>query len=175
MANVLVVTGAPWVRDKVVGALERSGVEVHTTDDPYAVEDLLPELEPDVVIVDSQVASMGMLAVAKVVRSEEAAGTIGDTNVIALLDRRADVFLARRGGADAWLVKPIDPAALRWTFERLSRPGSTWEEAALEEELAGESRHGAELMEAAHEVADDTAEADAEVAIEDGAAPTTGA
>lgn len=164
MAKLLVVTGAPWVRDKVVGALERHGVEVHTTDDPYAVEGLLPEIEPDVVITDSQVGSMGLMAICKVVRSEEAAGTIGDTNVIALLDRRADVFLARRADADAWLVKPLDPAALRWTFEVLSRPGSEWDEAALEAELAGESLHGADLMEAAHEIADETAEADAEAA-----------
>lgn len=167
MAKVLVVTSAPWVRDKVVGALERSGVEVVTTDDPYAVEDLLPELEPDVVITDSQVGSMGLLAICKVVRSEEAAGTIGDTNVIALLDRRADVFLARRGDADAWLVKPLDPAALRWTFEVLSRPGSVWDEAALHAELAGESPDGADLMEAAHEVADETAAADLIAAAED--------
>lgn len=164
MAKVLVVTSAPWVRDKVVGALERHGVEVITTDDPYAVETLLPEIEPDVVVADSQVGSMGLLAICKVVRSEEAAGTIGDTNVIALLDRRADVFLARRGDADAWLVKPIDPAALRWTFEVLSRPGSEWDEAALDAELAGESSGGAELMEIAHEIADETAVADAAVA-----------
>ncbi|MBX7160681.1 MAG: response regulator [Acidimicrobiia bacterium] len=164
MAKVLVVTGAPWVRDKVVGALERSGVEVDTTDDPYAVEDLLPELEPDVVVVDSQVGSMGLMAICKVVRSEEAAGSIGSTNIIALLDRRADTFLARRADADAWLVKPLDPAALRWTFEVLSRPGAQWDEDSLAAELAGESARGAVLMEAAHEVADETAAADAEAA-----------
>lgn len=167
MAKVLVVTSAPWVRDKVVGALERNGVEVFTTDDPYEVESLLPEIEPDVVVTDSQVGSMGLLAICKVVRSEEAAGTIGATNVIALLDRRADVFLARRGDADAWLVKPLDPAALRWTFEVLSRPGSEWDEAALDAELAGENVGGAELMEVAHEIADQTAAADAEAVAED--------
>lgn len=167
MAKVLVVTSAPWVRDKVVGALERHGVEVITTDDPYAVEGLLPELEPDVVITDSQVGSMGLLAICRVVRSEEAAGTIGATNVIALLDRRADVFLARRGDADAWLVKPLDPAALRWTFEVLSRPGSEWDEAALDAELAGDSFDGAALMEVAHEIADETVAADALAVSED--------
>jgi DNA-binding response OmpR family regulator len=30
-----------------------------------------------------------------------------------LLDRTADVFLARRSGADGWLVKPIDALRLR--------------------------------------------------------------
>ena len=69
----------------------------------HPVEDLLVELEPDVVVSDSQVSTMGLLAICKVVRSQEAARLIGDTNIIALLDRRADVFLARRGDADAWL------------------------------------------------------------------------
>ena len=30
-----------------------------------------------------------------------------------LLDRRPDVFLARRSGAEGWLVKPLDPLRLR--------------------------------------------------------------
>ena len=30
-----------------------------------------------------------------------------------LLDRRPDVFLARRSGAEGWLVKPLDPIRLR--------------------------------------------------------------
>jgi DNA-binding NarL/FixJ family response regulator len=30
-----------------------------------------------------------------------------------LLDRRADVFLARRSAAEGWLVKPLDPIRIR--------------------------------------------------------------
>jgi DNA-binding NarL/FixJ family response regulator len=30
-----------------------------------------------------------------------------------LLDRRPDVFLAKRSGAEGWLVKPLDPLRLR--------------------------------------------------------------
>ena len=33
--------------------------------------------------------------------------------VLMLLDRRPDVFLARRSGAEGWLVKPLDPLRLR--------------------------------------------------------------
>jgi DNA-binding response OmpR family regulator len=33
--------------------------------------------------------------------------------VLMLLDRRADVFLARRSGAEGWLVKPLDPRRIR--------------------------------------------------------------
>ena len=30
-----------------------------------------------------------------------------------LLDRRPDVFLAQRSGAEGWIVKPLDPIRLR--------------------------------------------------------------
>ena len=30
-----------------------------------------------------------------------------------LLDRQADVFLAKRSGADGWVVKPLDAFTLR--------------------------------------------------------------
>jgi hypothetical protein len=30
-----------------------------------------------------------------------------------LLDRRPDVFLAKRSGAEGWVVKPLDPIRLR--------------------------------------------------------------
>ena len=36
-----------------------------------------------------------------------------------LLDRRADVFLARRSGAEGWLVKPLDPMRLRKAIRAL--------------------------------------------------------
>jgi DNA-binding response OmpR family regulator len=33
--------------------------------------------------------------------------------VLLLLDRDVDVFLARRSGADGWVVKPLDAFSLR--------------------------------------------------------------
>ena len=36
-----------------------------------------------------------------------------------LLDREADVFLAKRSNADAWLVKPIDSFGLRRSVDSL--------------------------------------------------------
>ena len=48
-------------------------------------------------------------------RLEERAERIPPQRVVMLLDRDADVFLARRAEADAWIVKPVDPLALRRT------------------------------------------------------------
>jgi DNA-binding response OmpR family regulator len=41
-----------------------------------------------------------------------------------LLDRRPDVFLARRSGAEGWLVKPIDPLRLRRAVTTLLDDGT---------------------------------------------------
>jgi two-component system nitrate/nitrite response regulator NarL len=50
-------------------------------------------------------------------RLEERAERIPPQRVVMLLDREADVFLARRAEADAWVVKPLDPLALRRTAQ----------------------------------------------------------
>ena len=39
--------------------------------------------------------------------------------ILLLLDRDADEFLAKEAGADAWLVKPLNPLQLRRTAEEL--------------------------------------------------------
>jgi DNA-binding response OmpR family regulator len=36
-----------------------------------------------------------------------------DVKVLMLLDRQADIHLAKRSAADAWLVKPYDPLTLQ--------------------------------------------------------------
>jgi len=44
--------------------------------------------------------------------------------VLMLLDRRPDVFLARRSGAEGWLVKPLDPLRLRRAVTSLLDDGT---------------------------------------------------
>jgi hypothetical protein len=44
---------------------------------------------------------------------EEGAGRIDFVPVLMLLDRRPDVFLAKRSEADGWLLKPLDPIRTR--------------------------------------------------------------
>lgn len=68
---------------------------------------------PDLVILDLQIGNMGGMAVCLDLRLEESAGRLGHIKVIMLLDRRADVFLARRSGAEGWIIRPLDPIRLR--------------------------------------------------------------
>ena len=56
---------------------------------------------------------MGGLAVAMDLALEAGAGRLSPTPVLVLLDRRADVFLARRTGVAGWLLKPLDPLRTR--------------------------------------------------------------
>jgi DNA-binding response OmpR family regulator len=68
---------------------------------------------PDLVILDLQIGNMGGMAVCLDLRLEESAGRLDHLKVIMLLDRRADVFLARRSGAEGWIIRPLDPIRLR--------------------------------------------------------------
>src|SRR6202021_4280547 len=68
---------------------------------------------PDLVIVDLQMGNMGGMAVCLELRLEASYGNLPHVPVLMLLDRRPDVFLAKRSGAEGWLVKPLDPLRLR--------------------------------------------------------------
>jgi two-component system nitrate/nitrite response regulator NarL len=53
------------------------------------------------------------MAVTMDLRLDASAGMAPDVKVLMLLDRQADVHLAKRSAADAWLVKPYDPLTLQ--------------------------------------------------------------
>ena len=74
---------------------------------------VVAEREPDLAILDMQIGSKGGMAVTMALRLDESAGMLPHVPVIMLLDRRADVFLARRSGADGWLIKPLDPLRIK--------------------------------------------------------------
>src|ERR1700731_1219889 len=63
----------------------------------------------DLVVADLQIGAMGGMAICMEIRHDESYMPGDPVSVLMLLDRRADVFLARRSGADGFLVKPLDP------------------------------------------------------------------
>ena len=67
----------------------------------------------DIAMLDLQIGSMGGMAVTMSLRLDESSGRLPHVPVLMLLDRVADVHLAKRSGADGWLVKPLDPLRLR--------------------------------------------------------------
>jgi DNA-binding response OmpR family regulator len=88
------------------------------------VVSFVAEESPDLVIVDMQMGNMGGMAVTLELRLQESYDAIDHIPVLMLLDRRPDVFLARRSGAEGWLVKPLDPLRLRRAVTALLHDGT---------------------------------------------------
>jgi len=88
------------------------------------VDAAVRELEPDLVVLDLQIGNMGGVATALGLRNEESFGRIPEQTVLMLLDRTADVFLARRADADGWLVKPLDALRVRRAAEQVLDGGT---------------------------------------------------
>jgi DNA-binding response OmpR family regulator len=142
MPTVLVASDAPWVRDKVKTALCGPGFEVIEVERGRDVRQVVGDREPDLVIVDLQIANMGGMAVSLDLRLEESGGRLPHVPILLLLDREADKFLARRSTADAMLVKPIDAGTLRRTVKTLLAAADTRQAAAADPDLAAGSGPG---------------------------------
>ena len=115
--HVLIATDANWVLDEVRSALEGPGTTFTVCRDGRDVVPSVKAKTPDIAICDLQIGTMGGMAVTMSRRLDESAGAIDHIPVLMLLDRTADVHLARRSGAETWLVKPLDPLSLRRAVE----------------------------------------------------------
>lgn len=111
MPTALVVTDGSWVTNEVRSALAIGSWEIEEINDPTAVVERLEVSRVDAVIVDMQVGSKGGMAVIRRIR--QATDVLDRPRLVLLLDRSADAFLAGRAGADAAVLKPFDPPALR--------------------------------------------------------------
>ena len=116
--TVLVATDSDLVNREVEAALdgEHQLLRVRTG---YEVLHAVTSYHPALVVLDLQIGNMGGMAACLDLRLEQRAGRIGTQRVVMLLDREADVFLGRRSEADAWLIKPINPLALRQTVNQI--------------------------------------------------------
>jgi DNA-binding response OmpR family regulator len=125
--DLLIATDSPAVYTEVSAAVEEPGTTIRWARSGRAVLPALQERVSDLVIADCQIGSMGGLAIAMQVTLEGASGRLErPVPVIVLLDRRADVFLARRTAVAGWVIKPLDPLRVR---------------AAVTAVLAGETYH----------------------------------
>lgn len=107
---MVLVADAPWVVNEVKSALAAEPWQYVEVSDPRQVTEVVGQELPDAVVVDMQVGSMGGMAITRAIHHMPEP----HPRVVLLLDRYADRFLARRAGADAAVVKPIDGPELRW-------------------------------------------------------------
>ena len=111
--DLLIATDSAAVYDDVCAAVEDVDVAIRWAREGRAVLPALQERPADLVVTDLQIGSMGGYAIAMDLALETGAGRLGVTPVLMLLDRRADVFLARRTAVAGWLLKPLDPMRTR--------------------------------------------------------------
>ena len=126
--RILVATDDDAVAAKVDAALGSSSTQVLRVRQGRAVRAAVIEHAPDLVVLDLQVGSMGGMAVSLDLRLEEGAGRLDPQRILLLLDRDADIFLARRSDADGWLIKPLDSIRLKRAANALASGGEFREE-----------------------------------------------
>jgi DNA-binding response OmpR family regulator len=111
MSTLLAVTDSEWVVNEIRSALAVGGWDLKLLSDPHQVVAVVEDLGPEVVVADLQIGSMGGMAVIRAIRA--AFEDRDRPRLVMLLDRVADGFLAKRAGADAWVVKPFEASTLR--------------------------------------------------------------
>ncbi len=161
--TILIATDADEVLDEVDAALGDADTTVVRVRTGREVLPAVVEVEPDLVVLDLQIGNMGGVAASLALRNEESFDRIPPQNVLILLDRAADVFVARRGGADGWLVKPLNPLRLRRAATAVLEGGSYTEGEPSETAAADPVAEAAGSDDGAHD----------EAAASDAAAPST--
>jgi len=129
MPEVLVVSDSFQIREAVKAAVPDTGITVRELNHGVDVRPAVKAKAPDLIVLDSQIGRMGGMATTLDLHLEEGAGRLPHVPVLQLLDRRADVFLARRSDAEGWVVKPLDPMRLGRAMSALMA-GGTYEDTA---------------------------------------------
>jgi DNA-binding response OmpR family regulator len=129
--HILLATDADWIVDEVTAALGGPTTSFTICREGRLVSELVSLNAPDLAILDLQVGSMGGMAVTMSLRLDESGDLLPHVPVLMLLDRAADVFLARRSGAEGWLIKPLDPLRLARAVETVTAGGVFTEEDAV--------------------------------------------
>jgi len=127
MPEVLIVSDSPRVREEVISGLPDSGLTVRELNVGADVRPAVLERTPQVIVLDLQIGRMGGMAAALDLHLESGAGRSPRVPVLMLLDRRADVFLARRSYVQGWVIKPLDPMRIARAITALLA-GGTYED-----------------------------------------------
>ncbi|MGA2211466.1 MAG: response regulator [Acidimicrobiales bacterium] len=128
MPDILIVADAPTVLAEVRSALEDEDTDIRELRVGAQVRGAVEDDPPDLLITDLQVGSMGGVAICHDLRLEESGERQIHVPVLILLDRRADVFIAKECDAEGWLVKPLDPLRLRKAAAALLDGGTYFDE-----------------------------------------------
>jgi DNA-binding NarL/FixJ family response regulator len=111
--DVLLATDADWIFEDVDAALTDEDTNVLRVRSGSEVGPAVREVDPRLVVLDLQIGNMGGIATALDLQQRFDSGEVSRVPMVLLLDRPADVPLARRTGVQGWLLKPLDAFRLR--------------------------------------------------------------
>ncbi len=119
MAKILLISDTQVLLDELESIVDDGAHEIGTLAGGEELRQLLEADPPDLIIADAQIGNMGGVAIAHDVKLEESYGRIPRVGILVLLDRRADVHLVKRSGADGWIIKPLDPIRVRMAVSKV--------------------------------------------------------
>jgi DNA-binding NarL/FixJ family response regulator len=128
---VLIATDADWIHAEVDAALGDGSTKVVRVRSGREVGDAVRAVKPGLIVLDLQIGNMGGIATFLYLDQEFEAGRLPAADVLLLLDRPADVPMARRVGVDGWLIKPLDSFRLRKAAAALQGGGTFYEPSGL--------------------------------------------
>ncbi len=139
--HILIATDAQWVLNEIQAVLGSSSTTIQVVTNGRLVAPAVAERTPDIAILDMQVGSMGGMAITMDLRLDYSSGALPNIPILMLLDREADVHMARRSGANGWIIKPLDALRLRKAVNAVVAGGCYAEgipvpEAVIEEVIA---------------------------------------
>jgi DNA-binding response OmpR family regulator len=130
MATVLLASDLSSLRRELETMLAGPDIDIEQASSGPETIERVKQGGVDLVVVDLQIGAMGAMAITMELRNLESYGGADSVAVLMLLDRRPDVFLARRSGADGFVVKPLDPQRVRAAVRALLR-GESYEDESL--------------------------------------------
>jgi DNA-binding response OmpR family regulator len=136
VTDYLIATDAPRLFDELRSMLGGPGTQVRWVRSGHDVRQAANRQPPDLAILDMQIGTMGGIGVHFDIRLEIDAGRLESFPTLILLDRRADVFMARRSGVTGWLLKPLDPIRVRRATSELLAGGTYLDESYLPSPVA---------------------------------------
>jgi DNA-binding response OmpR family regulator len=128
--DVVIAADSRAIFDEIRSVVDEPGTTIRWIRRGEDVREEINHRPADLVIADMQIDTMGGIAVALDMQLESDAGRLDPCPVLLVLDRRPDVFMARRSGAAGWILKPLDPLRLRRAVAALLA-GGTWHDASF--------------------------------------------
>lgn len=131
MTTVLLATDSDDLLAAVDAALAGPDVKVLRVRAGVEVVPVWRHKQPDLVLLDSQIGNMGGMATSLALRHAQESESGPKCPIALLLDRSADVALARQAKVDGWLVKPLDALRLDVLMQTLNEGETYYEEPAI--------------------------------------------